>query len=59
MEQSSSFKIGFDAKRAARNNTGLGNYSRFIISETGEGLERLSRRIRELRGEELSAAEAG
>lgn len=32
MKQSSPFKIGFDAKRAARNNTGLGNYSRFIIS---------------------------
>ncbi len=25
-------KIGFDAKRAAQNGTGLGNYSRFIIS---------------------------
>ena len=25
-------KIGFDAKRAAQNRTGLGNYSRFIIS---------------------------
>ena len=24
-------KIGFDAKRAFHNNTGLGNYSRFII----------------------------
>ena len=24
-------KIGFDAKRAAQNRTGLGNYSRFII----------------------------
>ena len=32
MRQSSPFKIGFDAKRAARNNTGLGNYSRFIIT---------------------------
>ncbi len=32
MKQSSPFKIGFDAKRAARNNTGLGNYSRFIIT---------------------------
>ena len=32
MKQSSPFKIGFDAKRAAQNNTGLGNYSRFIIS---------------------------
>ena len=25
-------KIGFDAKRAFKNNTGLGNYSRMIIS---------------------------
>lgn len=25
-------KIGFDAKRAAQNGTGLGNYSRFVIS---------------------------
>lgn len=25
-------KIGFDAKRAAQNRTGLGNYSRFIVS---------------------------
>ena len=24
-------KIGFDAKRAAQNRTGLGNYSRFVI----------------------------
>ena len=24
-------KIGFDAKRAFHNNTGLGNYSRFVI----------------------------
>lgn len=23
--------IGFDAKRAAQNRTGLGNYSRFVI----------------------------
>lgn len=30
-----------------------------VSSETGEGLERLSQRIRELRGEELTAAEAG
>ena len=29
-------KIGFDAKRAAQNKTGLGNYSRFVI----EGLSR-------------------
>ena len=25
-------KIGFDAKRAAQNRTGLGNYSRFVIT---------------------------
>ena len=24
-------KIGFDAKRAAQNRTGLGNYSRFVL----------------------------
>ena len=24
-------RIGFDAKRAAQNRTGLGNYSRFIL----------------------------
>ena len=24
-------RIGFDAKRAAQNRTGLGNYSRFVI----------------------------
>ena len=24
-------KIGFDAKRAAQNRTGLGNYNRFVI----------------------------
>ncbi|MEG0456363.1 MAG: glycosyltransferase family 1 protein, partial [Bacteroides sp.] len=24
-------KIGFDAKRAVQNRTGLGNYSRFVI----------------------------
>ena len=24
-------KIGFDAKRAAQNKTGLGNYSRFVL----------------------------
>ena len=29
---SSKFRIGFDAKRAAQNHTGLGNYSRFVIS---------------------------
>ena len=29
-------RIGFDAKRAAQNKTGLGNYSRFVI----EGLSR-------------------
>ena len=29
-------KIGFDAKRAVQNKTGLGNYSRFVI----EGLSR-------------------
>lgn len=29
-------KIAFDAKRAAQNRTGLGNYSRFVI----EGLSR-------------------
>lgn len=29
-------KIGFDAKRAAQNKTGLGNYSRFIIESLAE-----------------------
>ncbi|MFI3304949.1 MAG: glycosyltransferase family 1 protein [Rikenellaceae bacterium] len=29
-------KIGFDAKRANANNTGLGNYSRFVISALAE-----------------------
>lgn len=28
-------KIGYDAKRAFRNNTGIGNYSRFIIEGVG------------------------
>ncbi len=31
MKQTVHIKIGFDAKRAAQNNTGLGNYSRFVI----------------------------
>jgi glycosyltransferase involved in cell wall biosynthesis len=29
-------KIGFDAKRAVQNNTGLGNYSRFVIEALSE-----------------------
>lgn len=29
-------KIGFDAKRAAQNKTGLGNYSRFVIESLAE-----------------------
>ncbi len=29
-------KVGFDAKRANANNTGLGNYSRFVISALAE-----------------------
>ena len=28
--------IGFDAKRAAQNRTGLGNYSRFVIRSLSE-----------------------
>lgn len=31
-------KIGFDAKRAAQNRTGLGNYSRFILRILSENL---------------------
>lgn len=31
IDQSKAMRIGFDAKRAFHNNTGLGNYSRFII----------------------------
>lgn len=30
-------KIGFDAKRAAQNRTGLGNYSRFVLRILSEG----------------------
>lgn len=29
-------KVGFDAKRAAQNKTGLGNYSRFVISSLSD-----------------------
>lgn len=32
------FKIGFDAKRAAQNKTGLGNYSRFVIESLAEAI---------------------
>lgn len=32
-------KIGFDAKRAFNNNSGLGNYSRFLISELSKKLD--------------------
>ncbi len=31
-EKEEQFRIGFDAKRAVQNYTGLGNYSRFVIS---------------------------
>lgn len=31
MEEKEIIRIGFDAKRAAQNGTGLGNYSRFVI----------------------------
>jgi len=31
MNKATNMRIGFDAKRAAQNRTGLGNYSRFII----------------------------
>lgn len=32
MKEAKHIKIAFDAKRAAQNNTGLGNYSRFVIT---------------------------
>src|SRR5450830_1348056 len=31
-QQTSNLRIGFDAKRAFNNGTGLGNYSRFVIA---------------------------
>ncbi len=29
-------KIGFDGKRAIKNNTGLGNYSRLVVEELAQ-----------------------
>ena len=34
-------KIGFDGKRALRNMTGLGNYSRLVVESLAESYPRL------------------